>query len=150
MTWKYKKAMLFYHLVTSNECLRHRLTFHCGLTVVHGEKTHQWPSCGTWLWALSDGQNITGGSYFYIWCGVAWVGVVGVGWGKVCQQYDKKTLQRNFVQFQWYNGCDTRNNLGFSRYVTLQLIDFSIYCIRVCVEHQGWKRGKIKWHFHNI
>ena len=116
------KAMLFYHLVTFNVCLRHRLTFHCGLTVtgdplhsralahsraplstqpcphcshsrapgeqwarlcvftlhgcmqaarlcrgspvtvVNGEKTHQWRSCGTWLWALSDGQNITGGS----------------------------------------------------------------------------------------
>ena len=60
VTWKIQKAMLFYHLVTSNVCLRHRWTFHCGLNAVNGEKTHQWTSCGTWLWALSDGQNSAG------------------------------------------------------------------------------------------
>ena len=30
------------------------------LDLVNGEKTRQWTSCGTWLWALSDGQNNTG------------------------------------------------------------------------------------------
>ena len=26
------------------------------LTAIIGEKTHQWTSCGTWLWALRDGM----------------------------------------------------------------------------------------------
>ena len=36
-----QKAMLFYHLVRFNVCLRYRSTFHCGSTAVNGEKTHQ-------------------------------------------------------------------------------------------------------------
>ena len=47
------------HVVFQKHVLRHNQTFHCGLTAVIGEKIHQWTSCGTWPWPLSDGLNST-------------------------------------------------------------------------------------------
>ena len=69
-------------------------------------------------------------------CGLGGGGRDGVGWS-----VNNITRKRfNAISFNFNDTSDVTqetiwDSLGMSQLI--QLIDFSIYCIRVCVEHQG-------------
>ena len=93
-------------------------------------------------------------SEIFVTFGGVWLGWGWLGWGG--WSVNNITRKRfNEISFNFNDTSDVTQEtiwdfLGMWKLI--KLIDFSIYCIRVCdnVEHQGWKRVKIKWHFHNI